>query len=105
MNEIEEQFDYIEDRGTRIVIWNLRKIENSEDFELDFNQESDILLGEAVSVMSTKYITSNTHNQTVGDNRNMDSEINEYLVSLKMYLNILYMVPKMKFILRGKRVR
>lgn len=50
MKEIEEQFDYITERGTRIVIWNLRKIENSQEFELDFeHDETDILLRDAVS--------------------------------------------------------
>lgn len=49
MKDIEEQFDYLE-KGTRIVIWNLRKIENSPEFELDFDHdESDVLLRDAVS--------------------------------------------------------
>jgi hypothetical protein len=90
MSDIEAQFDHIEEHGTRIVIWNLRKVENSPEFELDFDRDtSDILLSDS----------------TVEDNKNMDSETNEYLISLKMYLKILYMLPKMKFVLRGERVR
>lgn len=50
MKDLEAQFDFIDERGTRIVIWNLRKIENSHDFELDFDHdETDILLRDAVS--------------------------------------------------------
>jgi hypothetical protein len=50
MSDIEAQFDHIEEHGTRIVMWNLRKVENSPEFELDFDRDtSDILLSDSVS--------------------------------------------------------
>lgn len=50
MNDIETQFDLIEDRGTRIVIWNLRIVENTHKYELDFDHDKyDIYLNADVS--------------------------------------------------------
>lgn len=110
MKKIEDQFDCIEERGTRIVIWNLRKIEGTQDFELDFDRDPhDILLSEGVRTTLCYFVIIMVVNgvrlQTLDDGKNMDSESNEYLTSLKMYLKILYMVPKMKIILRGEPVK
>jgi hypothetical protein len=95
MNDIETQFDLIEDRGTRIVIWNLRIVENTDKYELDFDHDKyDIYL-------NADLLPTPDKNQR----ETLDTQKNDHLASLRKYLTILYMIPKMKLVLRGVTVK
>eukprot|EP01127_Copromyxa_protea_P020851 TRINITY_DN7016_c0_g1_i1.p1 TRINITY_DN7016_c0_g1~~TRINITY_DN7016_c0_g1_i1.p1 ORF type:complete len:550 (-),score=87.70 TRINITY_DN7016_c0_g1_i1:1314-2753(-) len=86
--ELLGQFDLIKSpTGTRIIIFNLRISKNEPEcteLELDFDTDpSDIML-----------------------RRDATSNVNQEIAfSLKHYCQILYLVPTMRIILRGKRIR
>nr|XP_022292536.1 MORC family CW-type zinc finger protein 3-like isoform X1 [Crassostrea virginica] len=80
--------------GTRIIIYNLTKNENSNNLELDFlSDRLDIRNPE------THLIDYSTINRAVHD------KSPEYKVSLREYCSILYLKPRMKIVLRGKKVK
>lgn len=114
MNDIEIQFDLIEEKGTRIVMWNLRMVENTHKYELDFDHDKhDIYLNADVSTkpwLPRKFTIANNSQllPTAADKHpreTVDTQKNDHLASLRKYLTILYMVPKMKIVLRDVPVK
>ncbi|XP_054432895.1 MORC family CW-type zinc finger protein 4 [Pteronotus mesoamericanus] len=90
-NELLSQFDAIPGKkGTRIIIWNIRRNKDGKS-ELDFDTDQyDIL----VSDFGTE------EKETGG----VTSELPETEYSLRAFCGILYMKPRMKIFLRQKKV-
>ncbi|XP_056014445.1 MORC family CW-type zinc finger protein 3-like isoform X3 [Ostrea edulis] len=80
--------------GTRIIIYNLTKNNNSGNLELDF-------LSDPLDIRNPEshLIDYSTINRTIHD------KSPEYKVSLREYCSILYLKPRMKIILRGRKVK
>ncbi|XP_062570925.1 MORC family CW-type zinc finger protein 3-like isoform X3 [Saccostrea cucullata] len=80
--------------GTRIIIYNLTKNNNSGNLELDF-------LSDPLDIRNPEshLIDYSTINRTIHD------KSPEYKVSLRAYCSILYLKPRMKIVLRGKKVK
>eukprot|EP00105_Crassostrea_gigas_P037769 XP_019921917.1 PREDICTED: phosphatidylinositol-binding clathrin assembly protein isoform X16 [Crassostrea gigas] len=80
--------------GTRIIIYNLTKNNNSGNLELDF-------LSDPLDIRNPEshLIDYSTINRTVHE------KSPEYKVSLREYCSILYLKPRMKIVVRGKKVK
>ncbi|XP_061176221.1 MORC family CW-type zinc finger protein 3-like [Saccostrea echinata] len=80
--------------GTRIIVYNLTKNNNSGNLELDF-------LSDPLDIRNPEshLIDYSTINRTIHD------KSPEYKVSLRAYCSILYLKPRMKIVLRGKKVK
>ncbi|XP_018613072.1 MORC family CW-type zinc finger protein 3-like isoform X4 [Scleropages formosus] len=81
--------------GTRIIIWNLRRITNGET-EFDFNTDRyDIQIKANTCHGHDKYKRQDSTMQTVPES--------DY--SLRAYCSILYLKPRMQIIIRGQKVK
>ncbi|XP_072019625.1 MORC family CW-type zinc finger protein 3-like [Amphiura filiformis] len=96
--ELFEQFEKIDiQKGTRIIIYNLKR-DVSNRLEFDFMKESqDIIIAEEYDLTHPEVIVVEP------DNKNK-SDIPEHTYSLRAFCSILYMKPKLRIYLRGKRV-
>ncbi|KAK3748634.1 hypothetical protein RRG08_053014 [Elysia crispata] len=80
--------------GTKILIWNLKRVED-DILELDFASDvKDIRCPKAFETVLTS-----VHDRPVEQNKS------EYMHSLREYCSILYLKPKMKIIIRGHKVK
>ena len=97
MEHIKKEFDQISSqKGTRILIWNLRQQSNMVlRSEFDFEADSyDIRIpDDALNSDELKY-----------KKEERQDHIPACDYSLKAYLSILYLRPKMQIYLRGKKV-
>nr|XP_023697729.1 MORC family CW-type zinc finger protein 3-like isoform X1 [Paramormyrops kingsleyae] len=81
----------ISSTGTRIIIWNLRRVANGEtEFDLSTNRY-DIRIPEDAC---------ETHK-----NQNITQSVPEIIYSLRAYCSILYLKPRMQIIIRGEKVK
>ncbi|XP_059150087.1 uncharacterized protein LOC131936959 [Physella acuta] len=88
-NDLVEELKKLGTTGTKIIIYNLRRLDNGR-YELDFDSDpTDIRCPEAYTARS---------------NRADDRYNNEYRRSLRQYCKILYFRPKMKIFIRGEEV-
>ncbi|XP_025229111.1 MORC family CW-type zinc finger protein 4 isoform X2 [Theropithecus gelada] len=90
-NDLLAQFDAIPGKkGTRVLIWNIRRNKNGKS-ELDFDTDQyDILVSDF-----------DTEEKMTGG---ITSELPETEYSLRAFCGILYMKPRMKIFLRQKKV-
>ncbi|XP_056007396.1 uncharacterized protein LOC125665437 isoform X2 [Ostrea edulis] len=93
--ELLSELDFLENfkTGTRIIIYNLTKNNNSENLELDFDS----------APLDIRNPESHLIDYTTID-RIINDKSPEYKVSLREYCSILYLKPSMKIFLRGKKV-
>ncbi|KAM8819865.1 MORC family CW-type zinc finger protein 3 [Eudromia elegans] len=83
-------------RGTRIIIWNLRRDKN-EKTEFDFDKDKyDIRIPEDLD---------ETGKRGYKKQERMDQVVPESDYSLRAYCSILYLKPRMQIILRGQKVK
>ncbi|XP_010213993.1 PREDICTED: MORC family CW-type zinc finger protein 3, partial [Tinamus guttatus] len=83
-------------RGTRIIIWNLRRDKN-EKTEFDFEKDKyDIRIPEDLD---------ETGKRGYKKQERMDQIVPESDYSLRAYCSILYLKPRMQIILRGQKVK
>ncbi|XP_060742532.1 MORC family CW-type zinc finger protein 3 isoform X2 [Tachysurus vachellii] len=99
--ELQEQLDTIPGKkGTKILIWNIRRNKDGKpefDFEVD---EEDIRLPE----IHSEEMEGKAKRRYSGPQRT-DHIIPEMDYSLRAYLSILYLKPRIQIILRGKKVQ
>ncbi|GAA6069307.1 MORC family CW-type zinc finger protein 3 isoform X1 [Tachysurus ichikawai] len=100
-SELQEQLDTIPGKkGTKILIWNIRRNKDGKpefDFEVD---EEDIRLPE----IHSEEMEGKAKRRYSGPQRT-DHIIPEMDYSLRAYLSILYLKPRIQIILRGKKVQ
>ncbi|XP_056367977.1 MORC family CW-type zinc finger protein 3 [Oenanthe melanoleuca] len=83
-------------KGTRIIIWNLRKDKNNKP-EFDFDKDRyDIRIPEDLD---------ETGKRGYKKQERMDQIVPESDYSLRAYCSILYLKPTMQIILRGQKVK
>ncbi|NWY73551.1 MORC3 protein, partial [Erithacus rubecula] len=83
-------------KGTRIIIWNLRKDKNNKP-EFDFDKDKyDIRIPEDLD---------ETGKRGYKKQERMDQIVPESDYSLRAYCSILYLKPTMQIILRGQKVK
>uniref|UniRef100_A0A8B9SE61 MORC family CW-type zinc finger 3 n=1 Tax=Apteryx owenii TaxID=8824 RepID=A0A8B9SE61_APTOW len=83
-------------KGTRIIIWNLRRDKN-EKTEFDFDKDKyDIRIPEDLD---------ETGKRGYKKQERMDQVVPESDYSLRAYCSILYLKPRMQIILRGQKVK
>ncbi|XP_075567462.1 MORC family CW-type zinc finger protein 3 [Pelecanus crispus] len=83
-------------KGTRIIIWNLRRDKN-EETEFDFDKDKyDIRIPEDLD---------ETGKRGYKKQERLDQIVPESDYSLRAYCSILYLKPTMQIILRGQKVR
>ncbi|KFV77567.1 MORC family CW-type zinc finger protein 3, partial [Struthio camelus australis] len=83
-------------KGTRIIIWNLRRDKN-EKTEFDFEKDKyDIRIPEDLD---------ETGKRGYKKQERMDQIVPESDYSLRAYCSILYLKPRMQIILRGQKVK
>uniref|UniRef100_A0A8C4K0A3 MORC family CW-type zinc finger 3 n=1 Tax=Dromaius novaehollandiae TaxID=8790 RepID=A0A8C4K0A3_DRONO len=83
-------------KGTRIIIWNLRRDKN-EKTEFDFDKDRyDIRIPEDLD---------ETGKRGYKKQERMDQVVPESDYSLRAYCSILYLKPRMQIILRGQKVK
>ncbi|XP_054510580.2 MORC family CW-type zinc finger protein 3 [Agelaius phoeniceus] len=83
-------------KGTRIIIWNLRKDKNDKP-EFDFDKDKyDIRIPEDLD---------ETGKRGYKKQERMDQIVPESDYSLRAYCSILYLKPTMQIILRGQKVK
>ncbi|XP_038621979.1 MORC family CW-type zinc finger protein 3 isoform X2 [Tachyglossus aculeatus] len=84
-------------KGTRIIIWNLRRDKN-EATEFDFDKDKyDIRIPEEIDETTGK--------KRYKKQERMDQIVPESDYSLRAYCSILYLKPRMQIILRGQKVK
>uniref|UniRef100_A0A6I8PPT0 MORC family CW-type zinc finger 3 n=1 Tax=Ornithorhynchus anatinus TaxID=9258 RepID=A0A6I8PPT0_ORNAN len=84
-------------KGTRIIIWNLRRDKN-EATEFDFDKDKyDIRIPEEIDETTGK--------KGYKKQERMDQIVPESDYSLRAYCSILYLKPRMQIILRGQKVK
>ncbi|XP_058041639.1 MORC family CW-type zinc finger protein 3 [Ahaetulla prasina] len=84
-------------KGTRIIIWNLRK-EKNEQTEFDFNTDKyDIRIPADLDEVTGKRGYKKQERQ--------DQIVPESDYSLRAYCSILYLKPRMQIIIRGQKVQ
>ncbi|TSK45890.1 MORC family CW-type zinc finger protein 3 [Bagarius yarrelli] len=100
-SELHEQLDSISGKkGTKILIWNIRRNKDGKP-EFDFKaDEEDIRLPDIHSVE----VEGKAKKRYSGPQR-ADNIIPEMDYSLRAYLSILYLKPRIQIILRGKKVQ
>ncbi|XP_027029054.2 MORC family CW-type zinc finger protein 3 isoform X1 [Tachysurus fulvidraco] len=100
-SELQEQLDTIPGKkGTKILIWNIRRNKDGKpefDFEVD---KEDIRLPE----IHSEEMEGKAKRRYSGPQRT-DHIIPEMDYSLRAYLSILYLKPRIQIILRGKKVQ
>ncbi|XP_069126147.1 MORC family CW-type zinc finger protein 3-like [Argopecten irradians] len=79
--------------GTKIMVYNLKRKENKM-LELDFSSDPSDIRNPETHMMDFSTI-----------NRATTDHIPAYMVSLREYCSILYLKPRMKIVLRGKKVK
>lgn len=96
--QIQAHFDSIlSKKGTKILIWNLRRAKDGK-LEIDFeNDPSDFRLPE----IQIEELKRNMKNSGL---LRAEQNIPDMHYSLKAYLSILYLKPRIQIILRGKRI-
>ncbi|NXX88018.1 MORC3 protein, partial [Centropus bengalensis] len=86
----------IGEKGTRIIIWNLRR-EKNEKTEFDFDKDKyDIRIPEDLD---------ETGKRGYKKQERLDQIVPESDYSLRAYCSILYLKPTMQIILRGQKVK
>ncbi|XP_055954352.1 MORC family CW-type zinc finger protein 3-like, partial [Patella vulgata] len=89
--ELEELSDL--QTGTRIILYNL-KADNTGKLELDFESDpTDILNPQTLEIDLTSVY------------RPVQESVPLYCISLREYCSILFLKPRMKIVLRGKKVK
>ncbi|XP_075767763.1 MORC family CW-type zinc finger protein 3 isoform X1 [Pelodiscus sinensis] len=84
-------------KGTRIIIWNLRRDKDGET-ELDFDKDKyDIRIPEDLDEATGK--------RGYKKQERMDQIVPESDYSLRAYSSILYLKPRMQIIIRGQKVK
>ncbi|XP_058885967.1 MORC family CW-type zinc finger protein 3-like [Acipenser ruthenus] len=83
-------------RGTRIIIWNLRK-SNEGKTEFDFDADK-------YDIRIPADVLDNT-NENYKRQERMDQTVPESDYSLRAYCSILYLKPRMQIILNGQKVK
>ncbi|XP_074852442.1 MORC family CW-type zinc finger protein 3 isoform X2 [Carettochelys insculpta] len=84
-------------KGTRIIIWNLRRDKNGET-ELDFDKDKyDIRIPEDLD--------EGTGKRGYKKQERLDQIVPESDYSLRAYSSILYLKPRMQIIIRGQKVK
>ncbi|XP_059824836.1 MORC family CW-type zinc finger protein 3a [Hypanus sabinus] len=87
-----------ERRGTRIIIWNIRKTKDGKP-EFDFESDKyDIKIPEDI-------LNDNAEKRKYKRQDRMDQFVPESDYSLRAYCSILYLKPRMQIILLGKKVK
>lgn len=96
--QIQAHFDSISSKkGTKILIWNLRRAKDGNT-EIDFETDpSDFRLPE----IQIEELKKNLKNSGL---QRGEQIIPEMHYSLKAYLSILYLMPRIQIILRGKKI-
>ncbi|XP_054647877.1 MORC family CW-type zinc finger protein 3 isoform X2 [Dunckerocampus dactyliophorus] len=98
LEQIHAHFDSIHSKkGTKILIWNIRRARDGKT-ELDFDtDDSDIRLPE---------IRFDELRRSLKNSGSLKAEqsIPEMYYSLRAYLSILYLKPRIQLILRGKKI-
>uniref|UniRef100_A0A672IYR7 CW-type domain-containing protein n=1 Tax=Salarias fasciatus TaxID=181472 RepID=A0A672IYR7_SALFA len=99
MEQIQQHFDSIlSKKGTKILIWNLRRAKDGKS-EIDFEtDESDFRLPE-IQIDQVKPGPRNS------GSFNAEKSIPDMHYSLRAYLSILYLKPRMQIILRGRKIQ
>ncbi|BFZ25156.1 hypothetical protein BsWGS_28195 [Bradybaena similaris] len=95
-NELKEELKALEGSktGTKIIICNLKKLQDST-YELDFASDpTDIRCPEAHEIDATSVY-----------HRPIQQNVSEYKRSLREYCSILFLRPRMKITIRGVRVK
>ncbi|XP_019384454.1 PREDICTED: MORC family CW-type zinc finger protein 3 isoform X1 [Crocodylus porosus] len=84
-------------KGTRIIIWNLRRDKNGKT-EFDFDKDKyDIRIPEDLDEATGK--------RGYKKQERMDQNVPESDYSLRAYCSILYLKPRMQIIVRGQKVQ
>ncbi|XP_066115513.1 MORC family CW-type zinc finger protein 3 isoform X1 [Saccopteryx bilineata] len=83
-------------KGTRIIIWNLRRYKNATEFDFD-KDKYDIRIPEDLDETTGK--------KGYKKQERMDQIAPESDYSLRAYCSILYLKPRMQIILRGQKVK
>ncbi|XP_039599783.1 MORC family CW-type zinc finger protein 3-like [Polypterus senegalus] len=92
--ELTDELKAIGKRGTRIIIWNLRRSNDGRvEFDFDTNKY-DIRIPDNV-----------LNNEKYKRQDRMDQAVPESDYSLRAYCSILYLKPRMQIILRGQKVK
>lgn len=90
-----EQFRLIGERGTRILIQNLNG-HKKDTYEFTFDNSDFVLKEEAYVTYSIQFIFREAANK--------EEYVSPDEFSLREYLSILYLEPRMKLVLCGKKV-
>ncbi|KAL1261594.1 hypothetical protein QQF64_006859 [Cirrhinus molitorella] len=101
VSELQEQLDSIQGKkGTKIIIWNIRR-NKDEKPEFDFDTDvEDIRLPEIQSEE-----TQGKWRRDYYKHRRDNNSVPEMEFSLRAYLSILYLKPRIQIILRQKKVQ
>ncbi|XP_035583822.1 LOW QUALITY PROTEIN: MORC family CW-type zinc finger protein 3 [Zalophus californianus] len=83
-------------KGTRIIIWNLRSLQNATEFDFD-KDKYDIRIPEDLDETTGK--------KGYKKQERMDKLLLRVTISLRAYCSILYLKPRMQIILRGQKVK
>ncbi|XP_066563116.1 MORC family CW-type zinc finger protein 3 [Amia ocellicauda] len=82
--------------GTRVIIWNLRKMSNGKtEFDFDTDKYDIRIPADILENTSEKYKKQ----------ERMEQSVPESDYSLRAYCSILYLKPRMQIILRGQKVK
>ncbi|XP_051506498.1 MORC family CW-type zinc finger protein 3-like [Myxocyprinus asiaticus] len=100
VSELQEQLDSLQGKkGTKILIWNIRRNKDGKpEFDFDTDAE-DIRLPEIQSEEAQGKLRRDYYKHR------RDSHIPEIEYSLRAYLSILYLKPRTQIILRQKKVQ
>ncbi|XP_059377993.1 MORC family CW-type zinc finger protein 3-like isoform X2 [Carassius carassius] len=101
ISELQEQLDSIQGKkGTKILIWNIRRNKDGKpEFDFDTDAE-DIRLPEIRSEETQAKWRRDYYKQ-----RRDSNDVPEMEFSLRAYLSILYLKPRIQIILRQKKVQ
>ncbi|RXN28399.1 MORC family CW-type zinc finger 4-like protein [Labeo rohita] len=101
VSELQEQLDTIQGKkGTKIIIWNIRRNKDGKpEFDFDTDAE-DIRLPEIQSEE-----TQGKWRRDYYKHRRDSNSVPEMEFSLRAYLSILYLKPRIQIILRQKKVQ
>lgn len=95
IREIEKEFSYIEKTGTRIIITNLRSTEDkTNEFDIKTDKTDIRIPDDIIDSAGSKYKREERQNHIPASD-----------YSLRAYLSILYLKPRMQIFLRKEKVK
>ncbi|KAK7137554.1 hypothetical protein R3I94_013263 [Phoxinus phoxinus] len=99
-SELQEQLDSIQGKkGTKILIWNIRR-NKDENPEFDFDTDAEDIRLPEIQAEETQGKWRRDYRQ-----RRDSNSVPEMEFSLRAYLSILYLKPRIQIILRQKKVQ